>query len=376
MRAWEAILNDSALNEVPNPFTPLFGKIPPIIAGRQEMIARFEDAFSGQASAPELCSIFTGVRGSGKTTMLQYLCSCAEEAGWVTARTTATKGMLDDLLQRAQASASHLADGSSKKLKSIEIASIGSLSWDNEESSANWRTQITDLLDELDKYETGILFAVDEVDGKLDEMVQLVTVFQMLIGENRKVALLMAGLPYRVSTLLLGKSTSFLRRAQRFTLGPIPDYDVKEAFRLTMEEGGKQIDSEALGLAAAAIKGFPFMFQLVGYRTWNAARGRKAIDADSVSKGVEIANEELAARVFDATLLELSKGDLEFLSAMNRDGSMTAREEIAEKLDRDSSWISRYKKRLLESGVVEEAPGGNFGFALPGFADYLTSQGL
>lgn len=285
--------------------------------------------------------------------------------------------MLNDILQRVQAGAAHLLNSpSSKKLASIEISPLGSVSWDNNEIPANWRTQITNMLNELEKTNTGVLFAIDEVDGSLDEMIQLVTVFQMLLGENKKVALLMAGLPYKISTLLLGKSTSFLRRAQRFTLGSIADYDVKEAFALTIEENGKQISNEALEQAVKAIKGFPFMFQLVGYRTWNIAGDSKKIELEHVLRGIDIANEELASRIFDATLLELSKGDLEFLGTMNRDGSTTTRSEIAEKLQRDSSWISRYKKRLLESGVIEERIQGVISFALPGFDTYLTEHGL
>ncbi|MFR7669486.1 MAG: hypothetical protein ACLU0O_00640 [Collinsella sp.] len=75
----------------------------------------------------------------------------------------------------------------------------------------------------------------------------------------------MAGLPFRVLALLTGKSTSFLRRAAQHSLGSISPTEVK-AFRLTIEDGGKTISDEAIDLAAKAIDGFPFMFQLVGYR--------------------------------------------------------------------------------------------------------------
>lgn len=56
--------------------------------------------------------------------------------------------------------------------------------------------------------------------------------------EDRRVILLMAGLPYHVSNLLSGKSTSFIRRAARHDLGSIPAYEAREAFRLTTEQGG------------------------------------------------------------------------------------------------------------------------------------------
>ena len=49
-----------------NPFTPIFGKIPAVMAGREVIIADMLDAFDSNGSSPDLCSIFTGARGTGK----------------------------------------------------------------------------------------------------------------------------------------------------------------------------------------------------------------------------------------------------------------------------------------------------------------------
>ncbi len=361
-----------------NPFTPLFGKVPPIIAGREDIIASLSEALDSGAASPELCSIITGVRGSGKTTLLRYMGLRAEQMGWIVANTTAGAGMLDDLLVKAATSAAHLAEKkSSRKITQVGIASLGSVSWQNDaEEATNWRSEITSLLDALEKNDVGILFVVDEIDGTLDEMVQLATVFQLLVGENRKVALFMAGLPYHASSLLLGKTTSFLRRAQQFKLDPIPDYAVKEAFRATVQEAGKTIDDDALDCAVEAIGGFPYLLQLVGFRAWNAARDSRVIRLADVKQGVELAKEELKDRVFAATLGELSNGDREFLAAMDKDSEYTSRSEVAQATGRDSSWVSRYKKRLLEAGVIEEPRQGKLRFALPGFAEYLAEEEL
>ena len=229
------------------------------------------------------------------------------------------------------------------------------------------------LLDALAEVETGVLITVDELDPSLEEMTRLVTVYQHFVRENRKVALLMAGLPYRVTTLLSGKSTSFLRRAARHDLGSIPPYEVKEAFRLTVEDGGKTVEDAALDEAARAIDGFPFMFQLVGYRAWNASRQSAVITAEHVRQGAAVAQEELEARVFDATYAELSEGDKAFLAAMNA-GGITLRADVTERLGKGSSYVSTYKKRLLEAGVIEEPETGIFKFALPGFGDFLLRR--
>lgn len=366
---------DDAAQQV-NPFTPLFGRVPAVIAGREDIIESLTEALDSDAISPELCSIFTGVRGSGKTTLLRHLSFYAEQLGWIVASTTAEKGMLEDLLVKAKASSAHLiGENSKKQFTQVGIGSLASLSWENiEQEDLNWRGKITSLLDELSATNTGILFVVDEVDGSLDEMVQLATVFQLLVGENKKVALFMAGLPYHVSSLLLGKTTSFLRRAQQFKLGRIPDYSIKEAFRLTVQEGGKKIDRDALDLAVQEIDGFPFLLQLVGFRSWKASRDSAIILLDHIKQGAEIAKEELKDRIFTSTMEELSEGDKEFLLAMNRNEEYTQRQEIAKTTGRDSSWISRYKKRLLEAGVIEEPRQGKFKFSLPSFATYLNEE--
>ena len=116
------------------------------------------------------------------------------------------------------------------------------------------------------------------------------------------------------------------------------------------------------------------MFQLVGYRSWNAARNEKTIDEVAVKKGIEIAKEELSQKIYDVTFAELSEGDLVFLNAMSRTQSMTSRPEIAQRTGRTTNWISTYRKRLLEAGVIEEPRRGMYSFALPGFGDYLAEQ--
>lgn len=67
-----------------------------------------------------------------------------------------------------------------------------------------------------------MLFTVDEVDPTLDEMVQLAAFYQHFVREGRKVALLMAGLPHNISSLLNNKTVSFLRRSNRRALEPFP----------------------------------------------------------------------------------------------------------------------------------------------------------
>lgn len=140
-------------------------------------------------------------------------------------------------------------------------------------------------------------------------------------------------------------------------------------FHLTVESGGKEIDEAAVSTAADAIEGFPFMFQLVGFRSWSAAGQRHVIETEDVQRGTERARAELKDRVLDATLAELSKGDVAFLRAMAEDDGETDRAALTKRLGRTSGYVSTYKKRLLDAGVIEEPRRGVFTFALPGMRE-------
>ena len=116
------------------------------------------------------------------------------------------------------------------------------------------------------------------------------------------------------------------------------------------------------------------MMQLVGYHSWASSGNSDEIEVKHVQQGSKIAHKELKTRIFGATVSELSKGDLEFLTAMNCD-KPTKRAEVTQHTVRTSNWISKYKKRLVSSGVIKETRLGDLKFALPGFEEYLEEIG-
>lgn len=95
---------------------------------------------------------------------------------------------------------------------------------------------------------------------------------------QRKVALLMAGLPEHVSRLLNDESVSFLRRASSRYLGRIFDVEISDAFDCTVEAGGRTIEADARMACAKAADGFPYMMQLVGF---DAAGGFSRVGSKS-----------------------------------------------------------------------------------------------
>ncbi len=282
-------------------------------------------------------------------------------------------GMLEDMLQQALKSATEFLPAKEKKrLSGISIGNLFSLSWEKEGvSRANWRTQIEAILDALAKHGIGLLFTIDEVNPHLKEIISFASTYQLMLRENRKVALLMAGLPSMVSSLLNDRSVSFLRRASRYDLERIDDYEIEDAFRKTVEGFGKKIEPTALKKAVKAISGSPYMMQLVGFRSWQQAGEKKELSARAITEGISLAKKDFESRVLKSTIEELSNGDKAFLRAMLTDDDVVEINAIEKQLKKSSGYVSRYRARLIERGVIEPSGRGQVTFALPGLKEYL-----
>lgn len=362
--------------EEKNPFTPVIGKVPLHFAGRENIIEGINEIVEGDTNSPSIVSLYVGARGTGKTALLNYYAEEAGEHGWIAVQVSCSEGMLDEIALRATRALQHLTDKESTRCtKSVSLAKIGSISWENkEEVPLNWRARMDDIFDVLQETETGLLITVDEVVSSLPELETLITCTQHFITEGRRFALALAGLPYGVTPLLSGKTTSFLRRAARYNLGVISDYEIKESLLLILADGGKSIDEDALNEAVRAIGGFPYMLQLVGYRAWRISRGRNRLTLPDIKNAISIAKAELNERVYDATWNDLTEADKAFLNAMLEDETETRQSDLAERLGKTSGHISRYKKRLLKQGIIQEIAKGRLSICLPGFREYLKER--
>lgn len=360
-----------------NPFTPSFGKVPPILAGRKILIGEFEQAFSLNPNDPNLCSLFSGPRGVGKTVLMSHLARKAEANGWISANVTARPGMLEDILERTMDAANEFIERPSfKRLTSVSISLLFSASWEYRNSdSGNWRTRMSRILDVLAEYSIGLLITIDEIDPNLEELIDFSATFQHFVREDRKVALFMAGLPVNVSALLSDKSVSFLRRAAQHQLGRIEDADIIDAFRETIEEAGKSIGDDALSLAAEATGGFAYMMQLVGFRTWIEAEDSSVIEVTHVERGAELARRDFVNGIIKKTLQDLSDGDIAFLEAMlPDDGHPSLMNDVAERMGKTPNYARVYRTRLVEQGLISAPRRGFVEFEMPLLREYLMEN--
>lgn len=358
-----------------NPFTPTFGIVPPFLAGCDDLLDSFDVAFGNGVGGPYLCTLLIGPRGSGKTALLSRIGDEAREHGWIVVDAVAEKGMLEDIIQHAKSDASEVVEKpTSRRLSGVSLGDVVGLEWEIDTPEApSWRMRMEALLSELAQKGIGLLITVDEVNVDVEEMVRLVSAYQLFVRNGFNVALVMAGLPAHVTNLIGDGRVSFLRRARQRHLGTIPAGDVSRAFRKTVERGGKRIGDDALEVAVEAAQGFPYMMQLVGYFMWAESDEAVRISRADAQRGSEAAKEDFRVGVLERTWREMSKGDRTFAVAMLPDDGDSTLTEVAKRMGRGTNYASTYKKRLMNQGVIGERAGDTFDFDIPLMRDYLSS---
>ncbi len=357
-----------------NPFRPSTGASPPEVIGRASLLEAIGDSLDEGPGAPARVSLFTGQRGVGKTVMLNESSDVALQRGWHHIDLTATPGLLTRLESEIARLAEREFPGPRRRLTGVQVAPAGGVSFEPVADHApDLRARLTSLLDDLGP-ERGLMVTVDEVHGGVrSELRELGALTQHMVREERQFALVMAGLPAAVTSLLSDEVLTFLRRADRHQLEALDIEEVQDALEKTIGENGRRIEPGLTGLAAKASGGYPYLVQLVGYHIWRNARS-DTIGRTAVERGIHDARSRLGTLVHEAALNDLSDVDRRFLVAMSEDDRKTRVADLARRLSRDRHYINTYRRRLIAAQVIEEAGRGYVRFAIPYLGDYLREE--
>jgi hypothetical protein len=356
-----------------NPFTPTFGIEPRFLADRERIVDDFSYGLENGPGDPNRSTILIGPRGSGKTVLLSKLAHEAQQRGWIYAFVNAADGMLNSLLEQAHASgAEYLKRKKQTRISGVTAGGFGVTTSAVDSASPSWRMEMSDLMDELARFQVGLLLIVDEVDVGKPEMVSLVSDFQHFIREGREVALLMAGLPGKVLQLFQHDSISFIRRSFQHRLSAVPIPAAQVAIERTVSSEGRTITPDALALAAANSGGFPFLIQLIGYHMWHLAG--ELIEVEDVSQGTLLASADMERMILETTVSELSRRDIDFLLAMAQDDRFSYLKDVAKRMGYSSAAAGQYRLRLLQQGLISNAGYGRVAFELPLLREYLLEH--
>ena len=359
-----------------NPFTPTFGSLPVLLAGREDIVSDILTGINSGPGDPNRATIFVGARCSGKTVLLARIAEEASALGWLSVNVNAEPDMLDEILVQIKDNAKEILPPESQSfIDSIRIGCFGlSRTLKENEEKTTWRSEMTSIIKHLNERDIGLLITVDEMNVKIEQLRTLVVTFQHFVRERRKAALIMAGLPQKVSGLLRGDSISFLGRAFQHDLKPIEENEVRFSMKKTIEIAGRKIEKDALDFAAKNTKGLPFMIQLIGYQMWRQNPGDEVISLKDAEEGVYLAQNDLERMIFGTTYRELSEKDIAFLTAMLDDNEYSRLSDIAKRMDVPPKYAGMYRKRLMEQGIIGSAGHGKVAFELPMFREYLQNR--
>lgn len=352
-----------------NPFKPTAGMNPPELIGRDEALDDFAEALENGPGAPDRLVRISGVRGTGKTVLLNALGDLARKQGFQVVDVASNPGFCDRILSalRRQTELRKLS-----LAPSVMGLSIGSV------ELARSATQLGEAMYGASR-NGGLLITLDEIqDASTDEMRELGNEIRLLIRQGANVAFAFAGLPASIDGVVVDETLTFLQRARHIELTRLEYLEVGESIEDTMVQSGRNIESEAAEMLTHAASGYPFMVQLVGYYAWQAAARRSAaeVSVDDAQRGIEKARANFDSMVIAPALRRVSERQRAYLEALAACGQgPIATGVVAKKMGTDSRAVGSYRKRLLDAGLIESPRYGFVDFAIPYMREYLLANG-
>lgn len=362
----------------PSPFRPGFGSSPPVLAGREDLIEEFTDGLMDGPGSAARVSFYTGARGVGKTVLLNALEAPAREQGWVIVSETCTPGLTTRLVEhRLPEVHASIADAPARRRATgVNVTGLAGINWENvsptDKDLRAWITAITDVLADRN---SGLLFTVDEIHPRhLSELVELASVVQHAVREDRNVAFAGAALSSSKDGILKGDSTTFLRRAEWREIGRIPKPDAARAIREPILSAGRHVTDEAVDAATTAAQGYAFLIQLLGDLMWKNRSTENTITIEDVQASIPKANRRMGISVLAPEFSDLSQIDRTYLLAMALEELPRRTGRIAARMGVDAQYANMYRQRLIDAGIIYADGYGIVAFVTPGMDRYVREH--
>ena len=356
-----------------NPFNPSFGYRPERFIGRDTIVNEVLSA-TKNPNSPWRTTLLTGVRGSGKTALLSDIQRKLQSSDTIIVSISPSVDFLNECLsQMYDQIPTHLLS-MFPKLKSIDSGIGLSFQVDGKEAppyyTQNFRYQITLLLKEMKKNHLKVVLLIDETQKHNEDMRTFVSTYQHLIREGYDINLVMAGLPHVIADILNDDILTFLRRAKRVELQNV---DLSLVHLSYFEVFKEKYSAALIRKAANLTKGFPYLFQLIGYYLWEAAHQHES--EEYALEVVEVqAKVELFQNVHQLVFSQLSEKDKEFLCHMNLTEEETNISDMLTRLEKSKGYISLYRQRLISAGLIKSLGYGKIGFMLPYMGAFLKEK--
>lgn len=383
-----------------NPFAPGAGSRPPELAGRDAILDMARISCGRARMGKSARSIMLlGLRGTGKTVLLNEIGRNAEADGLYVSRVESPEGeSLARLLYpemrkvmralSAVESARSIAARGLKGLRNfasvfkIEIAGINFGVEAGEEpglaDSGNIQYDLPDLFMLIGKAAQaagrGWLLLIDEVQYLSEpDLSGLIVALHRMSQEGMPVLLVGAGLPQIAR--LAGEAKSYSERLFQYpSVGPLDPASAAQAIEKPIIDEDAGIAPEALRKIVEETKGYPFFLQEWASVVWNNADG-PVITLQDVEQSYRETLALLDAGFFKVRIDRLTKAEVQFVKAMASLGEGPyAMADIAKAMGRTLSSLGPARANIISKGMIYSTDHGYLDFTVPLFAEFMQRQ--
>jgi len=222
---------------------------------------------------------------------------------------------------------------------------------------------------------TGVIFLLDEVQYLASsELEALITALHMCTRRSLPITLVGAGLPQ--IPRLAGEARSYSERLFQFPrIGKLdPDSHARDALTLPAQQLGVAYESQAVDFVVEYTQGYPYFLQEYGKLLWDEASESPIThhDAEQILPLVEAKLDESFFRVRVDRTTEL---ELKYLCAMAVLGPEPQRaSEVARGIHRTTEQAGPVRSRLIDKGLLYTPGHGYAAFTVPQFDRYLLRR--
>ena len=384
-----------------NPFRPGNGIVPPVLAGRDAALNSFARLLDENLRGLPRNLMLYGLRGTGKTVLLQVFRQICEEKGWLLVEREFNERYRDEevfaeaLLQDLTAAASRISLVKRAKQVGKEVAELlkpEELEVLGVRYKPFYRSRKIPLEDHLknhlvDNWKVfasaaeevhGLVFLYDEFHTVRDvePNFPLASLLGGLAHAQRtgcRYILVVSGLPNMKANMKEAKT--YVERMFRFEeVGNLGSEDAKKAIEEPIVKAGIAFDPKVIEAIVRETRGYPYFLQFYGYylvETLNRERVSVS-DYEKVHAGML---EELDRSFFEDRFEQASDAEQDVLFAVARLGEDNVKtSDISRKCKQYYQTLMSSLNRLIDKNLIYKARKGRYSFALPLFRDFLLRK--
>lgn len=376
-----------------NPYTPDMGARPPFLAGREPELAYLReliDQLSHGGTQKHL--IVTGLRGVGKTVLLNEFESLCEERGWHgEAREVTGESRLADLVAKSarralvnMSNAKRAGDAVRRALGALKAftVTVGDIAFSLDAAalegvadSGNLADDMRDLLVEVGlaarEHDSGFALILDEMQNlSRSDLGALIVGLHRAKQKSLPVALVGGGLP--LLPALTAEAKSYAERGFEFrAVGPLDAAASMAALEEPARRRGVHWQGEALNRVVAVTDGYPYFLQEYGRAIWDIGSG-ETISSGDVEAAQTIARDYLDENFFSQRIGRLPAAERRYMAALASLGDGPQRTvDVAAALGKELRAVSVLRDRLIKATLLYAPRRGEIDFTVPLCADYI-----